>query len=138
VHLPPSLHLDIALVRILGRKSQSKCSTLTMQNFYSGLARICTLVGSVITSQTRSQNSFPVRLTYPLYRKRPCTPPRQSGDFHRRYQCKERKAHSVKYKFELRTQKEERAYPEHRHRDLLEDRSQKDQAEEDEQMNHES
>ena len=24
VHLPPSLHLDIALVRILGRKSQSQ------------------------------------------------------------------------------------------------------------------
>ena len=60
-----------------------------------------------------------------------------SGDFHLRYQCKERKAHSVKYKFELRTQKEERAYPEHRHRDLLEDRSQEDKAEEDEQMNRE-
>ncbi len=60
-----------------------------------------------------------------------------SGDLHLRYQCKERKAHSVKYKFELQTQKEERAYPEHRHRDLLEDRSQEDKAEEDEQMNHE-
>jgi hypothetical protein len=60
-----------------------------------------------------------------------------SWDFHHQYQCKERKAHSVKYKFELRTQKEEMAYPEHRHRDLLEDRSQEDEAEEDEQMDHE-